>query len=80
MAEFMQITETGESYEDAIQKAMERLISICGNPTARIFRRDPDTDAAPYIDWVLDSTESCISPGGTTVGVVAVFFLFGSDE
>lgn len=80
MAEFIELTAVGESYEDAIGKACEMLLKMCGTPLAKVYRRDPDDDAERYRDWVLDSSNASTSGGGTMVGVEASFFLYGSDE
>lgn len=80
MAEFISLNAQGESYEDAIGKAMAQLLGICGKTDAKIFRGEPDMDAEPFRDWVLDSTDTTVSSGGNTVLLEATFFLYGSDE
>jgi len=80
VAEFLKVSAVGEDYEDALSKCFIRMKDICGHPTAQIFRNSPGRiEAVPLIDWILDQTDGCVSPGGTSICVEASFFLLGSD-
>jgi hypothetical protein len=80
VAEFVQVVEEGQNYEEALGKCTVKMKDVCGQPNAQVLRMSPNMSAPiPMIDWILDQSETTISLGGNSVRVVASFFLWGSD-
>jgi hypothetical protein len=68
--EYYTTEETGNTYEEALSKAMTSIVNLL-EPGQQVLRRVPDT--LEYPTWCLVRSDACTSPGGQMVGVTAIF-------